>query len=379
MSIGDVGALALSGLIAFAACSSSSDECESMTCVSELPATVDATTVNSVLDELDHYGCDPSLDLSGREVVVRVTVPEDGFLEVARTGEGAPGTMLLLLGSYDALDCLDAHATNVGARVVAGDVFVVVDGPPGAESSVSLQMALTTAATFESAGINPELAKDALTVIQNAWAWGATRRSEYVVVDFTLHSAQPREWVFDLAKGELLWNLRVAHGRNSTNGTNLAMAVTFSNVNGSNKSSLGLMRSSGRYVGSFGESFRLEGLEPGFNDNACVRDIVMHPWAPVGDEYVNRCGWARPSLGCPAIDSVLAKPVRDRLARPDPTRLEAGVPMLFWYPNTDWQRNSVFLHGASSTPELTTAMSRMCDASQNNPSTPPASTDYACD
>lgn len=35
------------------------------------------------------------------------------------------------------------------------------------------------------AGINSMLARDALTVIENAWAWGATRRTEYVIVDFT--------------------------------------------------------------------------------------------------------------------------------------------------------------------------------------------------
>jgi hypothetical protein len=36
-------------------------------------------------------------------------------------------------------------------------------------------------------------ARDALTVIENAWAWGATRRTEYVIVDFTQHSSVPRE------------------------------------------------------------------------------------------------------------------------------------------------------------------------------------------
>src|SRR5205823_3608323 len=110
------------------------------------------------------------------------------------TADSAPGTVLRILGSLDPMDCRDGHATNVGAKVLAGEVFVVVDSAAGAEGAVSLEMALTTAATFTEAGVNADLARDALTVIENAWAWGATRRSEYAVVDFTLHSAKPREW-----------------------------------------------------------------------------------------------------------------------------------------------------------------------------------------
>src|SRR5262249_50367172 len=149
-------------------------------------------------------------------------------------------------------------------------------------------------------------------------------------------------------------------------------------VNGSNQSSLGLLRSSGRYVGEFGESFRLEGLEPGFNDSVCERDIVMHPWSPIGDEYVHRCGWARPSLGCPAIDSTLAKPVRARLARPDPTHLEEGVAMLFWSPGTAWQRESAYLRGSAVTAALKTAMSTQCEPGQDTTPVTDTSTAYPC-
>ena len=357
MSTRALGTYLIVSVVAVSACSN--DECADTACVTALPARVDA-------------------DLSGKETLVRVAVPADGFLMVAKTADSAPDTALRLLGSPDANDPLDEHSSRVAARVSAGEVFVAIDSPSGAEGSVSLQIALTTARDFEEAGINATLAQDALTVIENAWAWGATRRTEYVIVDFTQHSSVSREWVFDLATNELLWNLRVAHGRKSTNGTNLAMAVSFSNVNGSNQSSLGLFRSATPYVGTFGESFRLEGLEPSYNDNACARDIVMHPWAPVGDEYVQRCGWARPSLGCPAIDSVIAKPVRDRLARHELDDLDDGVAMLFWAPNTDWHRGSIYLNGASSTPSLETAMAAQCTSGDSTP-TPPASTDYACD
>ncbi len=359
----------------------SSDPCTDVECLESLPAAIaEASTVDLARAGWDRYGCGPAVALDGHEAVYRVTLPEDGFLGVAKTPGAAPGhTVLRLLGSLDPGDCLDAHDARVGGRLPAGDYYVVVDSAAGEEGAYSLELALTTTASLEAAGIVHDLAVDALSVIGNAWAWGATRRLEYVVVDFTLHSSAEREWVFDLATGELLWHLRVAHGRGSTDGVDLARAVAFSNTSGSHQSSLGVFRSSGTYVGTYGPSFRLEGLEPGFNDQVCVRDIVMHPWAPVGDEYVARCGWARPSFGCPAIDSTLAMPVRDRLARPDGGAPDDGVIMLFWYPDAAWRPASSYVHGGTPEADVTALLPIRCDSSQDNTPTPPASGDYACD
>lgn len=367
------------------ACSSASGKsnaggspCDDVVCVDALPMTRTSTTSNATRTTFTEYGCAAAQgqDFGGAEVVHRITLSEDGFVSAAKTA-GPEGSFLLLLGADDAASCIDAHPTNVGAWLPAGDYFLVVDEPAGHEGEFSVAAALSTPATFTSFGVDPALATDALAVYRNAWAWGASRRPEFVVVDFRKHSSELREWVVDLSRSELIWNLRVAHGRKSTDGVDLAHAITFSNVSGSNQSSLGLYRSAGTYVGTFGPSFRLEGLEPGYNDNVCSRDIVMHPWAPVGDAYVQKCGWARPSLGCPAIDDSLSLPVRDRLARPDGQPLDAGVLMLFWYPGTDWQAGSTYLHGAAPTPELTQQMAVACDSSQDG--TPQAIGEYACD
>jgi hypothetical protein len=355
------------------------DECTSVTCVTQLPATLHGTTAGASHHGFDHYSCPGSDALTGTEVVYRFTLPTDGLLFVSKSADSAPGTVVRLLGTDDPQSCLDGHSTNVAATLAAGNVYVAVDSPAGAEGAFTLQAALITPGTFTAAGVSAPLASDALTAFEHGWAWGATRRSELVMVDFSLHSAMKREWVFDLSTGELLWNLRVAHGRKSTNEVDLAHAIQFSNVNGSNESSLGLFRSAGTYIGEFGASFRLEGLEPGFNDNACDRAIVMHPWAVVGDEYVNRCGWVRPSLGCPAIDSSLSQPVRDRLARPHGVELDQGVLMFYWFPGTEWQAQSAYLHGTEATPALKTAMSTECDSSTNTTPIQYSSTDYACD
>lgn len=341
-------------------------------CIPALPTVAQSLPEQFDSYGLDTYGCGGATHL-GAEVLYRVTLESEGLL--VASAEGA--SQVAILRSMDALDCVDAHPSNAAARLVPGTYFVAVEGTP--EASFSLRMALTTNASLEAAGVPAALAADALTIFSNAWAWGATRRTEYTVVDFTQHSSAERQWVFDLATGELLWNLRVAHGRNSTDGVDLANARTFSNEPGSNQSSLGLQRAAGTYTGTFGPSYRLEGLEPGFNDNVCRRDIVMHPWAPMGDDYVDRCGWARPSLGCPAIDNTLSMPVRDRLARPDGAGREMGTLMLFWYPGTDWHRGSVYLHGTAPTPELTAQLGTECDSSQDGTPMPPASGDYGCD
>lgn len=367
-------------------CSSSGDgaaggqtsPCADVVCVETLPTTQSGSTLGASRNAFDAYACPAaaSRDLSGAEVVHRVTLPEEGFLSVAMTS-GPSGGFLLLLGADAAASCLDAHATNVGAWLPPGNYFVVVDGKAGSEGEFTLQAALTTPGRLQADGIDPSLAADALTIYENAWAWGATRRSEYAIADFRLHSAEKREWVYDLSAGALLWNLRVAHGRKSTDGVDLAHAITFSNVSGSNQSSLGLARSAGTYSGTFGPSFRLEGLEPGFNDAICTRDIVMHPWSPVGDAYVSQCGWARPSLGCPAIDDQISLPVRNRLARPDGGPPDAGVLMLFWYPDAAWHPTSEYLHGTAPSPAIEAQMAALCDSSQDG--TPQPGGTYACD
>ncbi len=373
-------------LIGGSACSDKDDgaaqgqasPCANVVCVEALPTTQTGSTASSSRNAFDTYSCPAAAnrDLSGAEVVHRVTLAEEGFLSVAMTSGPSDG-FLLLLGADDAATCIDAHSTNVGAWLGPGSYFVVVDGKAGSGGEFVLNAALTTPARLQADGVDPALAADALTIYKNAWAWGATRRSEYVVVDFRPHSAQPREWVYDLSTGALLWKLRVAHGRKSTDGVDLTHAVTFSNVSGSNQSSLGLARSAGTYSGTFGPSFRLEGLEPGFNDNICSRDIVMHPWSPVGDAYVTKCGWARPSLGCPAIDDQISLPVRDRLARPEGGPRDAGVLMLFWYPDTDWHAASTYLRGTEAGPALEAQMAVECDSSQDG--TPQAGGTYACD
>lgn len=92
------------------------------------------------------------------------------------------------------------------------------------------------------------------------------------VIDYSRPSTEPRMWVFDLRRQTLLFEEWVAHGRNS--GGN--RTEHFSNRDGSFMSSLGAFTAKETYMGGNGYSLRLEGLEPGFNDNARDRAIVIH-------------------------------------------------------------------------------------------------------
>ena len=102
---------------------------------------------------------------------------------------------------------------------------------------------------------------------------------------------------------------RVAVGRNC--GEN--MAVKFSNQNESFATSLGLYRPQSRYVGQHGSSLRMEGLEPGFNDNAFDRAIVIHGAPYVSPVLARANGRIGRSLGCPAVRPAIAPRLIDSM------------------------------------------------------------------
>ena len=118
------------------------------------------------------------------------------------------------------------------------------------------------------------------------------------VVDLTRPSNLKRLWVVDVAQQKILFNTLVAHGK----GTGDVVATAFSNLDGSEQSSLGFYRT-GRstYVGKHGLSLKLHGLDPGFNTNAEKRAVVVHGAEYVCDDFVKKHGHLGRSQGCPAL------------------------------------------------------------------------------
>ncbi|HEX6140972.1 MAG TPA: murein L,D-transpeptidase catalytic domain family protein [Candidatus Limnocylindria bacterium] len=108
--------------------------------------------------------------------------------------------------------------------------------------------------------------------------------------------------MLDLAGGEVLAQELVAHGR----GTGEDVARRFSNHPGSLASSLGSFITGPTYVGKHGLSLRLRGVDPGVNDRAESRAIVVHGAEYVSEASVRALGRLGRSLGCPALGTAEA-------------------------------------------------------------------------
>jgi hypothetical protein len=151
------------------------------------------------------------------------------------------------------------------------------------------------------------------------------------VVDYSLPSTERRLWVIDVPTHRVVNHEFVAHGRGS--GEN--QAVSFSNQPGSLQSSLGLFRTEDTYFGGEGYSLRLRGLEPGVNDRAMERRIVVHGADYVNPTMIAEHGRLGRSWGCLALSRDVASTVIDRI--------KGGSAVFAYYPDPDWMQTSQFL------------------------------------
>jgi hypothetical protein len=129
------------------------------------------------------------------------------------------------------------------------------------------------------------------------------------VIDFSLPSTEKRMWIIDLKDGVILHHGFVSHGRNSGD----LMAQKFSNKNSSYMSSLGFYLTGETYQGKHGYSLRLDGLEPGFNDNARERAIVIHGADYAREDFIKQTGRLGRSLGCPALPHEITVEIIDMI------------------------------------------------------------------
>lgn len=117
------------------------------------------------------------------------------------------------------------------------------------------------------------------------------------VVDFSLPSYKKRLWVIDLNTHRVLMNLYTTQGKHS----GLVYATHFSNRLHSKESSLGLFTTAGEYYGHHGLSMRLRGLEPGVNDHAEQRAVVIHSAWYATNAFVQQHHRTGRSWGCFAV------------------------------------------------------------------------------
>ena len=317
-----------------------SDPCPAdMVCVDSFPFEETNTTTRAARDDFDSYACAPSTNESGPEVVYRVDLADDGFLAVDLPDmDGGADIDVHILGSLDPDDCFDRGHWRSGAWLPAGRYYVVADtwvSSSGAESDGEYTITLghTSRATLPSA--RTAFAEAALQAFDIAWGLGDTDSFVYAMTDFSMHSSLEREWIVDLATGDLLFHIHTTHGENSANARDPGIAESFSNIPESHQSSLGMMRAAEIYTGSYGYSMRLDGLEAGYNDNVRSRAIVVHPWEYATAEFAAEYGMLGLSWGCPAIDGSISRRVIDATAN--------GSLYFFYYDDGDWSRRSDYV------------------------------------
>jgi len=182
----------------------------------------------------------------------------------------------------------------------------------------------------------------ALEAVACAHAQGLPQGQRLALIDYRLPANLPRLWVYDLVSGSVLFHERVAHGR----GTGELMATRFSNDTDTHASSLGLFLTEQTYDGANGYSLRLRGLEPGINDRAMERQIVMHGADYVSDAFIRMAGRLGRSFGCPAVRREVAQPMIDSL--------KGGQYVLAYYPDAQWLKTSRYLGCAKRVPVVPT-------------------------
>ena len=153
------------------------------------------------------------------------------------------------------------------------------------------------------------------------------------ICDFSQSSKRKRLYLIDLNNCKLLLNTYVAHGRNSGG----EYARKFSNRPESLQSSLGFYRTKKTYYGSHGLALTLTGLEPGFNDKAERRKIVMHGSQYIGDNYRRWGKYMGRSFGCPAIPMKQSKLLINTIKN--------GSCLFIYHPSKTYLSGSKILNG----------------------------------
>jgi len=149
------------------------------------------------------------------------------------------------------------------------------------------------------------------------------------IVDLSQPSTNKRLYIIDLAAQKLLFHTYVSHGKNSGE----LYATNFSNIPSSLQSSLGFYVTGDVYNGKHGLSLKLLGQEPGFNDEALDRAIVVHGANYVSEDFIKNTGRLGRSFGCPAVASELATPIINTI--------QNGSCLFVYYPDPTYFKKSL--------------------------------------
>lgn len=217
-------------------------------------------------------------------------------------------------------------------RQVAALAMVGLLSAAAASETATVQPPLFSSLSTEAPALDENILRKAITAMDCAVNGGMEPAERLAVIDFSRPSSERRLWIFDLRNQSLLLEDLVAHGQNSGDD----VATRFSNIRGSHQSSIGLFRTQESYYGRHGYSLRMDGLEPGINDRARERAIVIHAADYVDPTWIERQGRIGRSHGCPAVRPEIARDVVDNL--------KDGQFLFKYYPDQDWLASSAYLN-----------------------------------
>ena len=161
--------------------------------------------------------------------------------------------------------------------------------------------------------------------------------SVITIIDYRKASKNKRFFVINLVEKKVLFSTLVAHGK----GSGAQFAELFSNKPGSLKSSIGFFITEDSYYGKHGYSLKLQGVEPGINDKAMQRAIVIHGASYVSESFIKRYGRLGRSWGCPALPEDITRQVIDEI--------KGGSCLFVYTDDQDYLKKSNFLNRESAT------------------------------
>jgi hypothetical protein len=158
------------------------------------------------------------------------------------------------------------------------------------------------------------LGRDAFTAAYERLAQEDVAPTTLAIADMRQPSTEQRLVVLDLEHKRVALRTWVAHG----SGSGGLMAERFGNRHDSHQTSLGLYRVGERIRSpKHGPALLLEGLDPGLNDQARAREVIIHGADYVSESFIKRTGRLGRSWGCPAVP-------RDQMAAVIETLADGG-------------------------------------------------------
>ena len=193
---------------------------------------------------------------------------------------------------------------------------------------------LYTTVKLQELGLSREAFDYAWKGYQYLLAKNKISRSNYLTIcDFSQSSRQKRLYIIDVVNNKLITHTYVAHGKNSGG----EYATQFSNTLESLQSSLGFYITSNTYIGEHGLSLRINGVDPGYNDKALERSIVIHGAAYVDDARAKAGMYMGRSWGCPAVPEKESATII--------TTIKNGTCLFIYHPSRNYLLRSKILNG----------------------------------